>query len=187
MKINLGCGTDIREGWTNVDAYYKAPGVVNFDMMQTPWPLESNSVDYLLTSHVLEHIPPLYVNGRDILFLIIEEAHRVLKKGSEWEIRVPIARTLPAEIHIQHYRQFHPETFDYFAGTAYESWLFNASFRMKSRVIRRSPDRKWANPAVMSRWRYGGTSVFDHIRVRFPFLEKLASRPGEIQVILQKE
>ena len=117
VKINLGCGFRALPGWYNVDAgitcllakfpkfslryiywFYKR---LNF-----PWskehfinvlsnstfvqqdlkygvPFVSNSADYVYSSHMLEHFRKHKAEK------IIEEAHRVLKKGGILRICVP--------------------------------------------------------------------------------------------------
>ena len=56
MKLNLGCGSKILEGYTNVDKFdYYKPDIVH-DLEVTPYPFKENSVDEILMSHVLEHI-----------------------------------------------------------------------------------------------------------------------------------
>lgn len=82
IKLNIGCGKDIREGYLNCD-YIKAPGIdLVFDISKEKIPLPDNSVDEILCSHVLEHIHDWHLNP-------MNEMHRVLKKAGILEIRVP--------------------------------------------------------------------------------------------------
>ena len=56
MKLNLGCGKDIKPGFINVD-YIKHNGVdVVLNLETIPYPFKSKSVDYIMMSHVLEHL-----------------------------------------------------------------------------------------------------------------------------------
>lgn len=58
IKLNIGCGTSKEEGWVGID-YRALPGVdVVWDIEQTPWPLESESVIAATSHHVLEHLNP---------------------------------------------------------------------------------------------------------------------------------
>lgn len=82
MKLNLGCGDRLLDGWENVDFYYpKADRKV--DLFTFPWPWETSSVDAVAMSHFLEHVPDL---DRTIL-----EVHRILKPNGEFRVTVPHA------------------------------------------------------------------------------------------------
>ena len=88
MKLNLGCGSKILNGYTNVDKFdYYKPDIIH-DLEKIPYPFEDNSVDEILLSHVLEHI------GQDpeIFNKIIKELHRICKNDSIIDIRVPHPR-----------------------------------------------------------------------------------------------
>jgi SAM-dependent methyltransferase len=82
-KLNLGAAKDIRsyaDGWLNCDLA-RGPGIdVSFDANKI-WPFESNYFEMIYASHVLEHLWNLK--------LVMREAHRVLKVGGVFEIRVP--------------------------------------------------------------------------------------------------
>ena len=85
MKLNLGCGSKILEGYTNVDKFdYYKPNIVH-DLEITPYPFEENSIDEIILSHVLEHI------GQDpnVFNNIIKELYRICKHNSIIEIKVP--------------------------------------------------------------------------------------------------
>ena len=48
MKLNLGCGSKILEGYTNVDKFdYYKPDIVH-DLEITPYPFEENSIDEII-------------------------------------------------------------------------------------------------------------------------------------------
>ncbi len=81
MKLNFGCGKDIKPGFINVD-YVKHDGVdIVHDLGEIPYPFESNSADEIVMSHVLEHLVyPLKA---------IIECHRILKTGGLLYISVP--------------------------------------------------------------------------------------------------
>ena len=56
MKLNLGCGSKILNGYTNVDKFdYYKPNIVH-DLEKFPYPFDENSVEEIILSHVLEHI-----------------------------------------------------------------------------------------------------------------------------------
>jgi len=54
-KLNLGCGTDHRKGWVNLDFSELGLAEVKHDMLKFPYPFKDNEFDYILASHVLEH------------------------------------------------------------------------------------------------------------------------------------
>ena len=57
MKLNLGCGDDIRLGYVNVDFRKTHPSVVEVDLSKFPWPFADDSVDEILMLDFLEHFP----------------------------------------------------------------------------------------------------------------------------------
>lgn len=82
-KLNLGCGPDYREGWTNVDinSGFDPDKVINLE--EPDWDLPSDDFDILLADNVLEHIDP---RCRPIF---LREAHRVLKQEGKFILRWP--------------------------------------------------------------------------------------------------
>lgn len=79
VKLNLGCGRDLRKGYVNVDR--RPPVDLIFDLDSLPWPFASDSVDEIYMSHILEHLKEPK--------LALRECHRILKPGGLLEIRVP--------------------------------------------------------------------------------------------------
>lgn len=80
-KLNLGSGSNLLEGYDNIDLYYEDPGVIKMDIRRLDYP--DNSVDEVLASHVLEHLPFRDVN------VAVSEMHRVLKPGGVAYVEVP--------------------------------------------------------------------------------------------------
>lgn len=84
VRLHLGCGPNIWEGWINVEGEYAAnqPGVVLYDITSNSYPIPNNSVDEIFTSHVIEHLMPSSV------LPMFKEWHRILKPGgfaaTEW-------------------------------------------------------------------------------------------------------
>ena len=56
MKLNLGCAKDIREGYINVDLYYKHPDVINEDILNLSF-VKDNTVEKILAKDIIEHLP----------------------------------------------------------------------------------------------------------------------------------
>ena len=86
-KLNIGCGTDYKRGWINIDNNSDnniAEGRVDLDWdLRNPLPFPENSVDFIFHEHFLEH-------------LTVEESHsaitdmmRVLKPGGVMRIAMP--------------------------------------------------------------------------------------------------
>ena len=57
-KVNLACGRRIYpgRGWTNLDIV-DGDRVQGCDIFNLQWPVPPGSVDYILASHILEHVP----------------------------------------------------------------------------------------------------------------------------------
>jgi hypothetical protein len=82
MKLNLGCGFDIRPGWLNVDlhAWHKPDLVCDVTHLHT---LEDAVAGHILAQDILEHI------HRERCLTALQEWNRVLKMGGLLEVRVP--------------------------------------------------------------------------------------------------
>lgn len=68
VKLNIGCGTDYKEGWINIDNnsdHNISKLDLNWDL-RNPLPFADNSVDFIFNEHFIEH-------------LTVEEAQRVIK------------------------------------------------------------------------------------------------------------
>lgn len=83
MRLNLGCGDDIRDGYVNVDLYGKCD--VRADLTVFPWPFADSSVEEVMMLDFLEHVP--WAKTEDIL----RESWRVLVSGGQLVVQVPDA------------------------------------------------------------------------------------------------
>jgi predicted SAM-dependent methyltransferase len=108
MKLNLGCGAQVPDGWLNVDyslgaRFMKIPFFRAFNrkmkLFKLDWnkkiyihdltkkfPWGESSVDIVYSSHTLEHFPK--ETGR----FFLEECHRVLRQNGIIRIVVPDLR-----------------------------------------------------------------------------------------------
>jgi hypothetical protein len=86
IKLNLGCGSKIKDGYVNVDKYGEPD--IRFDLETVPWPWADSSVSEILLSHVLEHLG----QETDVYLGILKELYRVCKNGAQITINVPHPR-----------------------------------------------------------------------------------------------
>lgn len=122
LKLNLGCGTNILEGWVNVDKF--ATGGVNLGIdldegTDTRFPYEDNSVSEFLMSHVLEHI----THTLDLM----QELYRIAEPDAEMLIRVPYGASNDAHEDPTHVRQYFTGSFAYFSQPIY--WRADYGYR----------------------------------------------------------
>lgn len=104
MKLNLGCGTDLEDGFVNSDIV-DLPGVDVVADLDQPWPWPDGTAEYIVASHVFEHV------DKPVLFMT--EAHRVLQPGGILEIRVPHWKHPNAYTDPTHRRFCTEQTFHY--------------------------------------------------------------------------
>lgn len=83
LKLNLGCGHDVKEGYVNVDFRATHPSVKICDLSKRPWPFATSSIDEIMMLDFLEHFP---VSDTDKILL---ECHRIMKIDATVEIQVP--------------------------------------------------------------------------------------------------
>ncbi len=106
MKLNLGCGSDVKKGYVNVD-HFKSPGVdMILDIEKIPYPFKDNTFDEIVAFNILEHVRELVP--------IMDEIHRISKNKGIIKIKVPHYNQHLAYTDPTHVRFFSPETFNYF-------------------------------------------------------------------------
>jgi SAM-dependent methyltransferase len=90
MVLDLGCGNTKVCGAIGIDNV-ALPGVdIVHDLLDFPYPFESDSVDTVYLRHVIEHFA-FDDSGR-----ILSEVHRILRPGGIVHIRVPHAFSIAA-------------------------------------------------------------------------------------------
>lgn len=82
LKLNLGCGFDLRDGWLNIDLndFHSPDLVCDVTWLRT---LDDHCAGYVLAQDILEHI------HRDRCRTALHEWNRVLMMGGLLEVRVP--------------------------------------------------------------------------------------------------
>jgi predicted SAM-dependent methyltransferase len=114
LKLDLGCGQTVAEGFRGVDLY--APEAeFKVDLCSGEhWPWEDSSVDGLRCSHFIEHIPmDRDRHGVDRLIAFFNEAWRVAKPGAPFELQWPALQSVRAFMDPTHRRFIPVETMLY--------------------------------------------------------------------------
>ncbi len=92
MKLHLGCSDDLKPGFLNVDRtenhVAERDGLYMQTDLNSPWPFEDSSVDFILAQDVFEHIHNFRPGNLGKLHCM-NEAHRVLKPGGILDMTVP--------------------------------------------------------------------------------------------------
>lgn len=83
MKLNIGCGSDKRTGYLNIDAVEAVEPDLVLDLLQK-WPFSDTSVSEILAHDILEHFTREQLNTH-----ILPEISRVLTKGGRLRFRTP--------------------------------------------------------------------------------------------------
>jgi SAM-dependent methyltransferase len=102
LLLNLGCGSKKLDGYVNVD-FYGDPDI-RHDLNAFPYPWDDNSVDHIVMTHVLEHIPDWWS--------AFCECARILKPGGTLRVHVPDESSSTALAYRDHHHVFHRVTFD---------------------------------------------------------------------------
>jgi predicted SAM-dependent methyltransferase len=101
LKLNLGCGTDYKEGWVNIDNN-SDHNITKLDLnidLRRPLPFKDNSVDYIFHEHFMEHLT--IEQSRTAL----KDYMRVLKKGGVMRIAMPDLETIVKEYYDKHWKR----------------------------------------------------------------------------------
>lgn len=81
LKLHIGCGPKIKEGWINVDLSSHAD--ITLDLRE-PFPFPENFCSIIYTEHFLEHLDyPFHAKS------FLRECYRVLEPGGVISIGVP--------------------------------------------------------------------------------------------------
>lgn len=92
VRLNLGCGEQILQGWDNYDINPCTDAVKYIDLNKIPYPFPDNYADEILFSHVLEH---LTTHPLDVM----KELHRILKPGGRLIVKLPVNSNIVEHVH----------------------------------------------------------------------------------------
>jgi SAM-dependent methyltransferase len=119
-NLNLGCGNNIKKGWVNLDCT-NLPGVdIVHDLNKLPLPFIDEEFECIRCDNILEHVEYLP---------LMEELHRILKKGGVLRIRVPHFTSRNNFVDPTHKKCFSIDTFDFFVKNITKNdYYFNFHF-----------------------------------------------------------
>ncbi|PNX47579.1 MAG: hypothetical protein BV457_05420 [Thermoplasmata archaeon M9B1D] len=106
VNLNVGCGRDYKQNFINMDFDESVKADVYHNLNVYPYPFDNDTFDFILVSHVLEHLLDQYG--------FMMEMRRILKKDGEIVIKLPIG-----VFNYAHQRGIHVK--DYFKGLTNKS------------------------------------------------------------------
>lgn len=138
MRLNLGCGRDIKPGYVNLDRI-PLPGVdVVHNLEDTPLPFRTSTFAEVHCRHVLEHVSN-YIP-------LMEELHRITRSGGIITIEVPHCSYVMAYTDPTHKRFFAYNSMRYFTENYDYSFYTSARFEIvKARFQITGGKARWLN------------------------------------------
>jgi len=106
MKLNLGCGYNIKKGWINLDVDKRTDVDVVHDLNKFPYPFSDNQFSLILMDDVLEHL--------NDTISVMNEIFRIIKPGGQVIILFPYYQHPNAWVDPTHKKCLTKETFNYF-------------------------------------------------------------------------
>lgn len=80
-KVQIGCGSNILEGWLNTDLNYNEK--IAFLDAGAKFPIKTNTFDFVYSEHLFEHLKV------EQQLNMLTESYRILKKGGVMRIAMP--------------------------------------------------------------------------------------------------
>ena len=124
MKLNIGCGTDIREGWVNADKYCTGKGIVFADMEER-LPFKDNTFNECFLRCSVEHVKNQ--------FGLFEELYRVSKHKARITIITAHCSSIGAMADLDHYQEYNWWTLDRLNKLNKRSYQTNCDLRLVKR------------------------------------------------------
>jgi len=84
-KLNIGCGTDYKNGWINIDNN-SDNNITQLDLnwdLRKPLPYEDGTIDFIFNEHFFEHLTP--EEGVETM----KDLYRILKPGGVLRVAMP--------------------------------------------------------------------------------------------------
>ena len=128
LRLNVGCGTDVLEGWINLDIA-DLPGVdIVHQLGASPIPLADESVAVICARDILEHVD---------LVPVMADLCRVLEPGGVLLISTVHFSSRDFFVDPTHVRAFSARTFTFFesGGGSGRDYYFDFGFRSLEQVI----------------------------------------------------
>ena len=135
MKLNLGCGDNIKPGWLNHDLTLHSKGIdCIHDLDVLPWPWADNSMAVINSISVFEHL-------KLDLIQILNECWRILKPRGILYVKYPVFTSPRIHDDPTHRWQWSQYSFDFVDQTTNygnEYWFYTPN---KWTILKKEVDR----------------------------------------------
>ncbi len=154
LRLNLGCNTDLRDGWVNIDiADYGGNQII--DLNSYPWPFADNSVAQVFASHVLEHL--------DNFNSVVTEIWRICEPDAVIEIAVPFFLSTKFYSEPDHRIPFGIRSFDNYEYIGERKLKFYERWKLTGRTNYQSPARFVVESKRFHFSNFAALSWLDHL------------------------
>jgi predicted SAM-dependent methyltransferase len=134
-KLHLGCGTDYKKGYINVDINKKVKTDIIHDLEKYPYPFKDNEFDKIIMKHVLEHLNDTVKT--------LKELERIINKKGIIKIEVPYYKNKGAFRDPTHKRFFTEDMFPEYFNEDFK--IIKNELRCKGRFRKFIPFKKLLN------------------------------------------
>ncbi len=131
-RLNVGCGNDIRPGWTNLDLVDYGGNEI-MDLNRYPWPFPEDHFDFILCSHILEHLNNFNA--------VVTELYRIARHGAILDVRVPFFLSTKFYSEPDHRIPFGIRSFDNYEELGSRPLRFYEKWKLRHRTNYGSPAR----------------------------------------------